>query len=98
MAPSQSLTSVLIAASKDARRLPAWRPIAGAVAIAGLLLSGRDAGVHRAPSRSISLAALLSSHGLACTDEDVAWLSGPRGVHGAMIGGAKALVRATAHG
>jgi hypothetical protein len=98
MAPTQSFTSVIIAASKDARRLPAWRPIAGAVAIAGLLLTGRDAGVHRAPTRSISLAALLSAHGLACTDEDVAWLSGPRGVHGAMIGGAKALVRANAHG
>jgi hypothetical protein len=99
MAPTQSLTSVLIAASKDARRLPAWRPVAGAVLLAGLLLTGRDAGVHRAPNRSIALAALLtSSHGLACNEDDVAWLSGPRGVHGAVLGSARALVRANAHG
>ena len=96
---SQRLTSVLVAASKDARRLPAWRPVAGAVMVAGMFLTGRDAGVHRAPTRSHALAALLaSSYGLGCTEEDVAWITGPRGVRGAMEGGAKALVRANTHG
>ncbi len=94
----QSLTSVLIAASKDARHLQAWRPVAGAVIAVGLLLTGRDAGVHHAQSRSAALASLLSARGLACIDKDVAWLSGPRGVHGAMFGGVKALVRATPRG
>ncbi len=99
MHPPQSLTSVLIAASKDARRLPAWRPVAGTVLLAGLLLTGRDAGVHRARNRSLALATVLTaSRGLACGEDDVAWLTGPRGVRGAMAGGAKALVRATAHG
>ena len=66
--------------------------------LAALLLSGRDSEVHASPSRSAALAALLGGHGLACSEEDVAWISGPRGVHGAILGGAKALVRATAHG
>jgi hypothetical protein len=39
---SQRLTSVLVAASKDARRLPAWRPVAGAVMVAGMFLTGRE--------------------------------------------------------
>jgi hypothetical protein len=94
----QTVTSVLVAASKDARRLPAWRPVAGAVLLAGMFLSGRDAGVRRGPSRSVALAALLTSHGLACSEDDVAWITGPRGIHGTMWGGSKALVRATARG
>ncbi|MGO8992731.1 MAG: hypothetical protein ACLQVI_05350, partial [Polyangiaceae bacterium] len=99
MQPTQRLTSVLVTASKDARRLPAWRPVAGALVVAGMFLTGRDAGVHRAASRSHALAALLtSSYGLTCSEGDVAWVTGPRGVRGAMAGGAKALVRANTHG
>ena len=96
---SQRLTTALVAASHDVRRLSAWRPVAGAVAIAGVALVGHDGGVHRAPNRSVALASLLSqARGLGCVEEDVVWLSGPRGIHGTVLGGAKALVRATAHG
>ena len=94
------LTSVLVTASKDARRLPAWRPVAGAVVGGGALPRRAATPGSTAPraGRPPSAALLSSSHGLACTEDDVAWLAGPRGVHGAMIGGARALVRATARG
>jgi len=60
---------------------------------------GRDAGVHRAHNRSAALAALLtSSHGLACSDDDVAWLTGPRGVHGAILGAPRRSSERNAHG
>jgi hypothetical protein len=95
----QRLTTALVAASHDARRLSAWRPVAGAVVLAGLALSGHDGGVHRAANRSVALASYLSQRrGLACGEEDVVWLSGPRGVHGTIFGGAKALVRAIDRG
>ena len=66
--------------------------------VAALALTGRGAGVHRAINRSVQVAAWLSARGLSCTEQDVAWLSGPHGVWGAETGGGKALVRATARG
>jgi hypothetical protein len=98
MQGSQTFTTVLVAASRDARRLPTWRPVAGALVVAGFVLMHRDAGVHRAPNPSRALAARLSETGIACTEDDVAWIAGPHGLRGAMAGGAKALVRGAAHG
>ncbi len=76
------------------KRLP-LRPIVLGLLMAGALASRRGGEVDAsAPNRSASLAQVLRGRGLACTQEDVAWLQGPEGVRGAMLGGARALVRA----
>ncbi len=80
------------------RRRRAWRAAAGAVAIAAVLALRAQGPNATAPNRSAALAELLTARGLACTEDDVAWLDGAHGVRGAVLGGAKALVRAQAHG
>ena len=44
------------------------------------------------------MAQVLSARGLACEPDDVAWVEGARGIRGAVLGGARALVRAHAAG
>jgi hypothetical protein len=51
-----------------------------------------------APSASAALAAVLATRGIDCAPDDVTWTVGPRGVAGAMAGGARALVRGSARG
>jgi hypothetical protein len=89
---------VLVSDDARGRRRIAWRAATGALVLAILATSTRGAGVPHTRDRSAALAADLTASGLACSEDDIAWLDGARGVRGAMLGGAKALVRASAHG
>jgi hypothetical protein len=51
-----------------------------------------------APSPESALAAVLSNLGLACDAADVTWVGGRGGVLGSVLGGGRALVRASAQG
>ena len=80
------------------KRLP-WRPVPFAIGIALLLSMRHGADVDdRAPNRSAAVAAVLAARGFTCDEADVTWIGGPNGVHGAMTGGARALVRASVKG
>jgi len=75
------------------------RPIPYALALALLLALGRGETIDgKAPNRSAALVSVLSARGLLGDEADVTWLDGPRGVGGAMFGGARALVRARTRG
>ncbi len=79
-------------------KLP-WRPVPYAVVIALLVHAYGTPDVDaRAPNKSAALATTLTARGFACEGTDVEWLRGATGVRGAMVGGARALVRATLHG
>lgn len=76
--------------------MKAWlRPLPFALAFAfALVRAGRDPIDDAAPSRSAALCGVLEkAHAIRCDVADVVWLQGPRGLAGAMTGGAKALVR-----
>jgi hypothetical protein len=75
------------------------RPLPFAVALA-LVLADRPwtASLGSAPSSAAALADVLSARGLACRSDDVTWLSEPRSVASALVGGARALVRASLAG
>ncbi len=78
---------------------PVWRPIPFALAAAALFAMRRGVDVDaNAPSRSAALAQVLRARGLSCDADDVTWVRGPRGVRGALTGGARALVRASKGG
>jgi hypothetical protein len=65
------------------------------VAACALIAVRRGAEVNfNAPSKSAALAEALRARGIVCEADDVTWVVGPRGVKGAMLGGARALVRA----
>lgn len=71
------------------------RPLPFALALAFALARAERAPIDdAAPSRSAALCGVLAkTHGVACDANDVVWLVGPRGLGGAMAGGARALVR-----
>ncbi len=105
----KDMTSAVFAASdgtqtaspavRSWRRWPWLRPIPFALVIAGVLASRRGADVDlAAASPAAALAAVLATRGIDCAADDVTWTSGASGVAGAMIGGARALVRASTHG
>ncbi|WP_394820988.1 hypothetical protein [Pendulispora albinea] len=75
------------------------RPLPYGLGLALLVAASSGEAIDpRAPNRSAALAEVLSARGLLCEEADITWVSGPRGVQGAMFGGARALVRAhTAH-
>jgi hypothetical protein len=80
------------------RSLP-WRPVPFALVAALVAAHARGADVNAmARSRSAALIEALQSRGMSCTEEDVTWLVGARGIDGAVVGGGRALVRASAHG
>src|SRR5205085_1461779 len=67
--------------------------------LAAFVASSRGSEVDPvAPNRSAALVQVLDARGFACTEEDVTWIVGAHGVRGAMVGGARALVRASQHG
>ncbi|WP_394838394.1 hypothetical protein LVJ94_15940 [Pendulispora rubella] len=71
------------------------RPVPYALALAALLASARGEDIDpKAVSRSAALISVLSAHGLTCEEPDIAWVTGANGIEGAMLGGARALVRA----
>jgi hypothetical protein len=75
------------------------RPIVFALAASGMVvLAGRDPIDPSAPNRAAALVGVLHDRGIAADETDVAWVRGPAGVRGAMLGGARALVRGRAHG
>src|SRR4051812_12963200 len=81
-----------------ARKLP-WRPVPYALALAIVVVRGRGADVSTtAANRSAALVDVLNARGLSCAEEDVTWFHGANGVRGSMLGGGRALVRASAHG
>jgi len=90
--------TVLASEGARERRTLAWRAATGGLFLALLATSARGVGIPRTPDRSAALATSLNARGLACSEDDIAWLDGPHGVHGSLFGKAKALVRASAHG
>jgi len=69
------------------------------VAVAWALAARRGADVDPvAPSPESAIATALGARGLECEAADVAWIDGPSGAWGAIVGGARALVRARAQG
>jgi hypothetical protein len=79
--------------------MSAARPVPFALVAAGWMAAGHGEGVDRAaPSAEAAVARTLTARGLACDPEDVTWIEGPRGVVGAIGGGGRALVRASAPG
>jgi hypothetical protein len=84
-----------LAPVSTSRRRLRLRPIVIALVMAAAVASRRGGEVDtRAPNRSTALAEVLRARGLSCTQDDVAWLDGAGGVRGALLGGARALVRA----
>jgi hypothetical protein len=72
------------------------RPIVLTLIMTALLLFRRGAGVDDlAPNAATALAGAMHARGLFCEEHDVRWVDGPRGVRGAMLGTARALVRAS---
>lgn len=96
-----NMTRAVPAASSRAgflRRF-AWRPLPLVLAAATFFAVRRGREVDgAAPSPQAALADVLTRRGLACAGEDVTWTTGPAGVKGAMLGGARAIVRATPKG
>jgi hypothetical protein len=75
-------------------RVP-WRPVPFALVVAAFFALRRGADVDvAAPNASTALADVLAKRGLACDPDDVVWTQGASGVRGAILGGARALVRA----
>ena len=70
------------------------RPLPFAL-LTGYALSraGRTPVDDAAPTRSAALCEALPAEGVTCSAEDVTWVDGPRGVSGATLGHARALVR-----
>jgi hypothetical protein len=80
-------------------RRPVFRPVPFALVLAAILGAQRGYDIDTsAPSAQAALAMVLAQRGYACTADDVQWVHGPSGVRGAMIGGARALVRAQTPG
>ncbi|HSO37335.1 MAG TPA: hypothetical protein VLT33_32635 [Labilithrix sp.] len=73
---------------------PWLRPLPFAL-LAGYALSrvGRTPVDDAAPSRSAALCGALPALGVTCVPEDVTWVDAPRGVLGATVGHARAIVR-----
>src|SRR3954469_18073130 len=89
----------VFARGEQAARRRILRPLPVALALAALAASFRGDDVDTtAPNRSAALVELLALRGIACTEDDVTWIDGPHGATGAITGGARALVRASAHG
>lgn len=75
------------------------RPAAVAIGIALVIALRRGEDVDLAPTNAeTALAEVLSARGMSCAADDVTWIDGAKGVRGAMMGGARALVRATRAG
>jgi hypothetical protein len=75
------------------------RPVPFFLAIAAALAAWRGVSVDlTAPSPRAALAEVLAGRGLTCEAADVTWIDGPAGVAGAVVGGARALVRASRAG
>src|SRR4051812_27902299 len=70
------------------------RHLAVIVGGAGLLAAVTSHSVDGASDRSTALAHALTKRGLSVASGDVQWVDGPRGVWGAIHGGARAIVRA----
>src|SRR5579883_3612327 len=71
-----------------------WRPVPFVLLMAAGAAGRRGQPVDLvAPNASTAVAEALAARGLACDADDVAWVDGPRGVYGTLVGGARALVR-----
>ncbi len=74
---------------------PLFRPIVAAIFVAWLIARMRGSDVNQAAgSRTAALVDVLARRGLSTTEADVVWETGPSGVRGAFVGGARAVVRA----
>jgi hypothetical protein len=83
---------------QDWRRSRA-RPVALVFAAALAIASWRAVdGVATSLRGEAAVAGALRSRGLSCDAEDVTWINAPRGIWGAISGGARALVRASREG
>jgi hypothetical protein len=102
-------TDVSRTAADDPADRPAWvtrarawgsswgRPIPFVLLMAGAMAARRGKEVDLvAPSSAAAVAEVLGARGLLCDPEDVAWVTGAKGVWGSIAGGGRALVRARA--
>src|SRR5450432_1600940 len=93
-------TDVSRAAANDPADRPAWvtrarawwsswgRPIPFVLLMAGAMAARRGKEVDLvAPSSAAAVAEVLVGRGLLCDPEDVAWVTGPKGVWGSIAGG-----------